>query len=1061
MNAWYTEFVPVNPNTQPPPPLPIPQPTSVAPQVVEVAKELTKEKRKVEIESRDSRKRQLGKSFQSSSKKSKEFTNRLAPSTGFSNRSKGKQYSGSKAQTTLIASVGNARPSRPKCPQCGRHHPDECRANDRACFKCGSPDHFIRDCPEMGEKEKSQSARSGSTAKERSRRNSGNGMSSKNSPREQTARPEARVPTRTYAIHASEETSSPDVITGTFSLYDSHVVALIDPGSTRSYVCMKLVSSMNMPVESTEFVIRVSNPLGKCVLVDKVCKDCSLMIKGNYFSANLMPLPFDEFDVILGMDWLTTHDVIMAPTELKDLKAQLQELMDKGFTRPTIKNKYPLPRIDDLFDQSKGSIVFSKIDLRSEYYQLRVKDSDVPKTVFRTRYGHYEFLVMPFGLTNAHAVFMDLMNRIFRPYLDKFVVVFIDDILIYSRDENEHVEHLRTVLQILRDNQLYAKFSKSEFWLKEVRFLGHIVSGDGIRVDPNKISAIVDWKPPRNVSEVRSFLGLATYYRRFVKGFSMIATPMTRLLQKDVKFEGTEKYQQSFEKLKALLTEAPVLVQPESGKEFVVYSDAFLNGLGCVLMQEGKRHHLYGEKCWIFTDHKSLKYLMTQKELNLRQRRWLELIKDYELVIDYHPGKANVVVDALSWKSLFTLRHMNTWMALLDDGSILAELRVRPMFLQEIYEAQKGDNELQAKRVQSELGVESYIQINSEVCLMFRDRFCVPRDDDLIRKFYTKRIMDVYLYIQAVQRLKAEHQVPSALLQPIMVPEWKWDRITMDFVTSLPLTRKKKDVVWVVVDRLTKSAHFISVRIDYSLIKLANLYILEIVILHGAPFSIILDRDLRFTSRFWKKLQEALGTKLSFSTAFHSQTDRQSERIIQILEDMLRCCVLEFQGNWEKYLPLAKFAYNNNFQSRLKMEPYEALYGQTEEKVKVIRDCLKAASDRKKSYADLKRKEIEFQVGDKVFLKVSPWKKVLKFGQKGKLSPCFIGLYEITERIGPVAYRLALPSELEEIHDVFHVSMLCRCRSDPLHVIVLTEVEIQLDMTYGEKSVKIFAQEVK
>ena len=310
-----------------------------------------------------------------------------------------------------------------------------------------------------------------------------------------------------------------------------------------------------------------------------------------------------------------------------------------------------MPRIDDLFDQLKGATWFSKIDLRSGYYQLRVKESDVPKTAFRTRYGHYEFLVMPFGLTNTPAVFIDLMNRIFRPYLDRFVVVFIDDILIYSKDETEHAEHLRIVLQTLRDKQLYAKFSKSEFWLREVGFLGHIVSGDGIRVDPSKISAIVDWKPPKNVTEVRSFLGLAGYYRRFVNGFSIIAAPMTRLLRKDVKFEWTEECQQSFEELKKLLTEAPVLVQRESGKEFVVYSDASRNGLGCVLMQEGKgvayasrqlkphernypthdlelaavvfalkiwRHYLYGEKCRIFTDHKSLKYLMNQKDLNLR-----------------------------------------------------------------------------------------------------------------------------------------------------------------------------------------------------------------------------------------------------------------------------------------------------------------------------------------------------------------------------------------------------------------------------------------------------------
>ncbi|KAG8493033.1 hypothetical protein CXB51_010398 [Gossypium anomalum] len=661
---------------------------------------------------------------------------------------------------------------------------------------------------------------------------------------------------------------------------------------------------------------------------------------------------------------------------------------------------------------------------------------------------------MPFGLTNAPAVFIDLMNRIFRPYLDKFVVVFIDDILIYSKDDTEHAEHLRIVLQTLRDKQLYAQFSKSEFWLREVGFLGHIVSGDGIRVDPSKISAIVDWKPPKNVTEVRSFLGLAGYYQWF-----------------------------SFEELKKLLTEAPVLVQPESGKEFVVYSDASLNGLGCVLMQEGKvvayasrqlkphernypthdlelaavvfalkiwRHYLYDEKCRVYIDHKSLKYLMSQKDLNLRQRRWLELLKDYELVIDYHPGKANVVADALSRKLLFALRVMNTQLKVSDDGSILAELRVKPKFLQEISEAQKDDQVLQAKRKQCEVDTESDFRIGSDGCLMFKDRICVPKNEELIQKI-----------------LQEAHSGYFSI-HP-----------------GLPLTPGKKDAIWIIVDRLTKSAHFIPVRTDYSLNKLAELYIREIVRLHGIPLSIILDRDPRFTSRFWQKLQDALGTKLNFSTAFHPQTDGQSERIIQILEDMLRCCVLEFQGSWERYLPLVEFAYNNSYQTSLKMAPYEALYGrkcrtplywtelkenqiygvdlikEIEEKVKVIRDCLKAASDRQKSYADLKRKDIEFQVGDKVFLKVSPWKKVLRFGRKGKLSPRFIGPYEVIEKVRPVAYRLALPPELEKIHDVFHVSMLRRYRSDPSHVVSLTEIELQPDMTYEEEPIKILAREVK
>ncbi|WRX26217.1 Reverse transcriptase domain - like 10 [Theobroma cacao] len=373
---------------------------------------------------------------------------------------------------------------------------------------------------------------------------------------------------------------------------------------------------------------------------------------------------------------------------VKKKDGTLQLCIDyRQLNRVTIKNKYPLPRIDNLFDQLRGAMVFSKIDLRSGYYQLRIKEQDVPKTAFRTRYGHYEFLVMPFGLTNAPAVFMDLMNRVFHPHLDKFVIVFIDDILVYSKND-EHAVHLRIVLQTLRERQLYAKFSKCEFWLKEVVFLGHVVSRAGIYVDPKKIEAILQWEQLRTVIEIRSFLGLAGYYRRFVQGFSLMAAPLTHLTRKGVKYEWDDVCENPFQELKNRLTSAPVLTLPINGKEFVVYSDASKLGLGWVLMQDEKviayasrqlkkhetnypthdlelaavvfalkiwRHYLYGERCRIFTDHKSLKYLLTQKELNLRQRRWLELIKDYDLVIDYHPGKANVVADALSCKSSSSL----------------------------------------------------------------------------------------------------------------------------------------------------------------------------------------------------------------------------------------------------------------------------------------------------------------------------------------------------------------------------------------------------------------------
>ncbi|GJZ16468.1 putative reverse transcriptase domain-containing protein [Tanacetum coccineum] len=404
----------------------------------------------------------------------------------------------------------------------------------------------------------------------------------------------------------------------------------------------------------------------------------------------------------------------LPPTRQKLARAQLKELSDKGFIRPssspwgapilfvkkkdgsfrmcidyrelnklTVKNRYPLPRIDDLFDQLQGSSIYSKIDLRSGYHQLRVREEDIPKTAFRTRYGHYEFRVMPFGLTNAPAVFMDLMNRVCKPYLDKFVIVFIDDILIYSRNEKEHKEHLKTILELLKKEELYAKFSKCEFWINTVKFLGHVIDSSGIHVDPTKIEAVKNWASPTTPSEIRQFLGLAGYYRRFIEGFSKIAKPMTELTQKNQKFDWGEEQEEAFQLLKQKLCVAPILALPEGSDDFVVYCDASIKGLGAVLMQRMKviayasrqlkiheknytthdlelgavvfalkiwRHYLYGTKCVVFTDHKSLQHILDQKDLNMRQRRWIELLSDYDCEIRYHPGKANVVANALSRK---------------------------------------------------------------------------------------------------------------------------------------------------------------------------------------------------------------------------------------------------------------------------------------------------------------------------------------------------------------------------------------------------------------------------
>jgi hypothetical protein len=382
-----------------------------------------------------------------------------------------------------------------------------------------------------------------------------------------------------------------------------------------------------------------------------------------------MPLDRDvEFVIELqpGTGPISKRPYRMPPKELVELKIQLQELLDKGYIRPssspwgsptlfvkkkdgslrmcvdyrplnavTIKNKYPLPRIDVLFDQLAGAQVFSKIDLRSGYHQIKIWVSDIPKTAFSTRYGLYEFLVMSFGLTNAPAYLMYLMNSVFMNELDKFVVVFIDDILIYSKSKAEHAKHLRIVLQRLRDHKLYDKFSKCEFWLDSVKFLGHTFSKDGISVDPSKVQEVMDWKPPKSVHQIRSFLGPVGYYRRFILDLSRIGKPMTELLKKGVKFVWSEECDQAFHTLRKHLTSAPVLTQPDMSKPFEVICDASGTGLGCVLMQENRviayasralrpheknypihdlelaavvhalkllRHYLMGNHCNIYTD---------------------------------------------------------------------------------------------------------------------------------------------------------------------------------------------------------------------------------------------------------------------------------------------------------------------------------------------------------------------------------------------------------------------------------------------------------------------------
>ncbi|GJZ69036.1 putative reverse transcriptase domain-containing protein [Tanacetum coccineum] len=347
-----------------------------------------------------------------------------------------------------------------------------------------------------------------------------------------------------------------------------------------------------------------------------------------------------RIDLVPGAAPVARAPYRLAPSKMKELSkdGSFRMCIDyRELNKLTIKNRYLLPRIDDLFDQLPGSSVYSKIDLRSRYHQLRIKEEDIPITAFRTRYDHFEFQVMPFGLANAPAVFMDLMNRVCKPYLDKFVIVFIDDILVYSKDEKEHGKHLKTILELMKKERLYAKFLKCDFWLDSVQFLGHMIDRIGVHVDPAKIEAIKSWAAPTTPTEVRQFLRLVGYYRRFIKGFSLISKPLTKLTQRNKKYEWGEE--EAFQTLKKKLCSAPILALPEGMEDFIVYCDASLKGYGAVLMQREK-----------VIAYASRQLKVHEKNYTTHDLELGAILSDYDFEIRYHPGKANVVDDALSLK---------------------------------------------------------------------------------------------------------------------------------------------------------------------------------------------------------------------------------------------------------------------------------------------------------------------------------------------------------------------------------------------------------------------------
>ena len=784
---------------------------------------------------------------------------------------------------------------------------------------------------------------------------------------------------------------------------------------------------------------------------------------------------------------------------------ELRQVFDyRALNAITKRNRFPLPRIDTLLDTLKGSTIFSNFDLTAGYNQLRLWDSDVPKTAFSCPQGHFHWRVLSMGLTNAPSVFQMSMQQIFAKQLNRNILCFLDDVCCFSKSIPEHLIHLEETMQTMQDNHLICKLSKCSFFQTQLRYLGHIISAEGIQSDPRKLEALRDWPFPTSVKRMQQFLGLANYFRKAAPDYSRVVAPLHDLVKKGVNYAEQAAhpiYLHTFNRVKQLMTEQPILAFPDPDLPYELVSDASMTGCGAVLLQNdhpvayysnkfnpAEQNYTTGEqellgvvkalkewRCYlegctkltVTTDHNPLIYLPTQSMLSRRQSRWLEFLSRFVIQWQHTKGvnnpadglsrihMAEPAISFLRLCAITSVLDLNQDFISLFPAAYNEDTRfqdpsfTRTMTLHQGFWYQQGTNRIVVPQAAQHAVLQAHHSTafsghfgTRRTTEHVSRRFCWPGMHAQIKAFCAS--------CPECQQNKASTQLPYGLLQPLQIPDDRWDVVCLDFVTGLPRTARQHDAILVFVDKLTKMVHLAPTKKTCTAKEAARLFLSHVWSQHGSPVKLVSDRDKLFTSEFWGQFCHHLGIKQAMSTAFHPETDAQTERSNRTIEEVLRHFTSNSNKSWDDLLPYVEFAMNNAKNASTNETPFylnsgkhprtpitnqlppkppgaqllpsiETIFADRDEVLLRIRRLLQAAQDRQKHYADSSRRPHAFAAGQQVLLSTVNF----RFQGKGrkKLYPKFVGPFTISSMVGPNAAQLDLPAGWD-IHNVFHVSLL-------------------------------------